>query len=115
MQRSNIFERYRTLEEYRKQCLKNVDSAFIDNHESSIIININRTKEEATAVIVLTDRDGADDAYLFVRKNADFQIGDYFTWKETTYFAYEQINIAKEVDYIKYKILECNVFVNNSF
>ena len=25
------------------------------------------------------------------------------------------MNIAKEVDYIKYKILECNVFVNNSF
>lgn len=115
MQRTNVFDRYRTLDIYKDQCLKNKTSHFIENHESSVTITVMRTEEELTGVLVFTDRDGADETYLFVHNTADFEVCDYFTWQTTTFFAYEKVNVAKEVDYIKYKVLECNVFVNDSF
>lgn len=115
MQRNNIFERFKNIDVLKEQCLKNKTSYFISNHESSTELHNNRTDESFTGVIVLNDAEGPDSAYLFVNKDADFQIGDYFTWKTTTFFAYEEVRVVKDVDYIKYKILECNVFVNDSF
>lgn len=115
MQRSNIFEHYRTLDEYKTQCEKNKTSYFLENHESSTQIINTRTDKTINAVLVFTDRDGADEIYLFVHKTADFAVCDYFTWQTTTFFAYEQVNIVKDVDYIKFKVLECNVLINDSF
>ena len=115
MQRSNVFERYRNIDVAKQQCLKNKTSYFISNHESSATVVVNRTGESIVGTLVLNDADGPDSAYLFVHKDADIMIGDYFTWLTTTFFIYEEAKVVKDVDYIKYKILECNVFVNDSF
>lgn len=113
--RENAFERYQRNFGVQSNCLKKKTAYFIENHESSVVIGVNRTEEEIPAVLVFTDNEGADEALLFVSINDDFMVHDYFTWKNTTFFAYEQVNVAKEVDYIKFKVLQCNVFVNDSF
>lgn len=115
MQRENSLERFRRLHDIKEQCLNNKTSYFLKNHESSTTITINRTEEEIQGVLILNDADGPDSAFLYVSIDSDFQVGDYFTWKTTTFFAYEKVEIVKNVDFIKYKILQCNVYVNDSF
>lgn len=114
MQRSNIFDRFRTVATYKDNCPRDVDTYFIEHNESSTTINVFRSGEDISAVLVLTDQDGADDAYLFTYADSDFVVGDYFTWKDTTFFAYEQVKIVRNVDYIKFKVLECNALINDS-
>ena len=113
--RENAYDRFRRAADIKTQCLKNHDSYFIGNHTSTCTITNLRTEEEIEATLVLTDADGADNAYLFLDINSDFQVSDYFTWKTNTYFAYEQVQIVKDVDYIKFKVLQCNVKVNSEF
>lgn len=111
----NAYDRFRRQAEVKNQCLKNHDAYFVAHHESTCTITDLRTDEQLVVTLVLTDADGADNAYVYVDINADFQVSDYFTWKTNTYFAYEQVHIVKDVDYIKYKVLQCNVFVDDSF
>jgi hypothetical protein len=113
--RENAYDRYRRNFNIQKDCLRKKTAYFIENHESSVAINVLRTEEDIPAVLVFSDKEGADEAYLFVSANDDFQVQDYFTWNSTTFFAFEKVEVVKEVDYIKYKVLQCNVFVNNSF
>lgn len=113
--RENAYDRYRRNYQVQSGCLTKKTAYFIENHESSVIIGVNRTEEEIPAVLVFTDKEGADEIFLYVSVHDDFQVQDYFTWNSITFFAYEQVNIVKEVDYVKYKALQCNVFVNNSF
>lgn len=113
--RETAYERYRRNIDVQNGCLKNKTAYFIENHESSTIIEVNRTGEEIPAVLVFSDKEGADEIFLFVYEDSDFQIRDYFTWKSITFFAYEKVEVVKEVKYIKYKALQCNVLVNNSF
>lgn len=113
--RENAYDRFRRAADIKTQCLKNHDSYFIGNHTSTCTITNLRTEEEIEATLVLTDADGADNAYLFLDINSDFQVSDYFTWKTNTYFAYEQVQIVKDVDYIKFKVLQCSVKVNSEF
>lgn len=113
--RENAYDRYRRNYQVQSGCLTKKTAYFIENHESSVMIGVNRTEEEIPAVLVFTDSEGADEILLYVNVNDDFQVQDYFTWNSITFFAYEQVNVVKEVDYVKYKALQCNVFVNNSF
>lgn len=113
--RENAYDRYRRNYQVQSGCLTKKTAYFIENHESSVIIGVNRTEEEIPAVLVFTDKEGADEIFLYVSVHDDFQVQDYFTWNSITFFAYEQVNVVKEVDYVKYKALQCNVFVNNSF
>lgn len=113
--RENAYDRYRRNFNVQKDCLRKKTAYFIENHESSVEINVLRTEEDIPAVLVFSDKEGADEVYLFVSANDDFQVQDYFTWNSTTFFAFEKVEVVKEVDYIKYKVLQCNVFVNNSF
>ena len=113
--RENAYDRYRRNYQVQSGCLTKKTAYFIENHESSVMIGVNRTEEEIPAVLVFTDKEGADEIFLYVNTQDDFQVQDYFTWNSITFFAYEQVNVVKEVDYVKYKALQCNVFVNNSF
>lgn len=113
--RENAYERYRRNYEVQTGCLNKKTAYFIQNHESSVIINVNRTSEDIPAVLVFTDKEGADEILLFVNINDDFINTDYFTWNGITFFAYEKVEVVKAVDYVKYKALQCNVLVNNSF
>ena len=111
----NAFDRYRRTYDTQSDCLRKKTAYFLKNHESSVTIQVNRTEEEIPAVLIFSDKEGADEVTLFVSINDDFIVRDYFTWKSITFFAYEQIEIVKEVNYIKYKALQCNVYVNDSF
>lgn len=117
MQRNNenAYDRYRRNYNVQTNCLKKKTAYFIENHESSVVIGVNRTAEQIPAVLVFSDKEGADEVLLYVSINDDFMIHDYFTWKTHTFFAYEQVEVVKDVDYIKYKALQCNVFVNDTF
>lgn len=114
-QNENVFERFRRQEESKAQCLKNHTAYFVGHHESTCEILDLRTDETIVCTLVLTDEEGPDNAYIYVPITADFQVGDYFTWNNTTFFAYESVMIVKDVDFYKFKVLQCNVFVNNSF
>lgn len=111
----NAFDRYRRTYDTQSDCLRKKTAYFLKNHESSVTIQVNRTEEEIPAVLIFSDKEGADEVTLFVSINDDFIVRDYFTWKSITFFAYEQIEVVKEVNYIKYKALQCNVYVNDSF
>lgn len=113
--RENAYDRYRRNYHVQSSCLTKKTAYFIKNHESSVVINVSRTEEDIPAVLIFSDKEGADEIFLYVSVQDDFQIQDYFTWNSFTFFAYEQVNVVKEVDYVKYKALQCNVFVNNSF
>lgn len=113
--RENAYDRYRRNYQVQSDCLNKKTAYFIQNHESSVLINVNRTEEEIPAVLVFTDKEGADEILLYVSVDDNFVNTDYFTWNGITFFAYEKVEVVKTVDYVKYKALQCNVFVNNSF
>lgn len=117
MQRNNegAFDRWRRIYDVQSSCLRKKTAYFIENHESSVTIEVNRTEEEIPAVLIFTDSEGPDEVLLYVGIDEDFIVRDYFTWNSYTFFAYEQVEIVKEVNYVKYKALQCNVFVNDSF
>lgn len=110
----SILDKYQRIYQIKEKCIDNKTSYFLEHHESTTDIIITRTGETIKGVLVLNDQDGADSAYLYVHINADFQVCDYFTWNTTTFFAYEQVGIVKNVDFIKFKVLQCNVLVNDS-
>ena len=109
------FERFRRNYDVQSDCLKRKTAYFIENHESSTIVQVVRTMEEIPAVLVFSHKEGADETYLYVYDDADFVNGDYFIWNGIYFFSYEIDRIVKEVNYRRYKALECNVFVNDSF
>lgn len=112
---TNAFERFRRTNTTYNKCLVKSTSYFISNHESKAMITINRTAEELLSVLVVNDKDGADNFTLFTYKDDDVVVGDYFTWKEENhFFIYEKCHVIKEVDYNKFKTLECNVLVNGN-
>lgn len=113
--RENAYDRFRRNYDVQSSCLTKKTAYFIKNHESSTVINVTRTTDDIPAVLVYTDNEGADEVILFVSKDDDFVVKDYFTWNNITFFAYEKVEVVKEVDYVKYKALQCNVFVNDSF
>lgn len=108
-------ERFRRNYAVQSDCFKRKSAYFIENHESSTTITVVRTTEELPAVLVMSNVEGADEAYLYLYADADYEIGDYFIWNNTYFFAYEMDKIVKEVGYAKYRVLECNVFVNDTF
>lgn len=109
------FDRYRRNHSVQTDCLKRKTAHFIENHESSTTVQVVRTSEDIPAVLVFSHKEGADETYLYIYDDADFVLGDYFVWNNVYFFSYEQDLIVKEVNYIKYKALECNVFVNDNF
>lgn len=117
MQRNNesAFDRFRRTHETQSNCLRKKTAYFLENHESSVTIEVTRTQEEIPAVLIFNDKEGADEVLLYVSINDDFIVRDYFTWNSYTFFAYEQVEVVKEVNYVKYKALQCNVYVNDSF
>lgn len=113
--RTAYAERFRRVAEVQDDCLKRKTAYFIENHESSTTVHVVRTDEDIPVVLVLSHNEGADEAFLYVYSDDDYQLGDYFIWNSLYFFSYEVERVVKEVNYIKYKVLECNVFVNDNF
>lgn len=112
----NAFERFRRVHAVAQGCNKQKTSHFIRNHESSTEITVVRTSDVLPAVMVMNHAEGADNSLLYVYKDADINLGDYFTWNEDYhFFILEPVIIVKDVDFKKFTALECNVFVNDSF
>jgi len=109
------YARFRRTAIVEKQTKLNVNSYFIRNSASSTTIHATRADEDYIGVLVTTDKEGADEAFLFLDNVADLDIGDYFTWQSTSYFIYEKVKLVKEQDYKKFKVLECNVLVNDTY
>lgn len=109
MPSEGAFERYRRANSVANNCIKKKTSYFIEHHLSSTEIYVERTQETLPAVLVVNDSEGIDSFLTFVYENEDIQLGDYFTWKENNhFFVLEKVHIIKEVDYKKFRALECN-------
>lgn len=109
MQNESPFARFRRTNTTKNNCTKRKTSYFIENHLSSTTIYVERTDITIPAVLVVNDKEGADEFLTFVYAEEDIQLGDYFTWKETNhFFILEDVHVIKEVDYKKFKALECN-------
>ena len=116
MPNENAYERFRRVHKVSNSCNTKKTSYFIENHESSTNITVQRTSEEMPAVIVMNHAEGADNSLLYVYADADINLGDYFNWKEEYhFFVLERVTIIKDVDFKKFTALECNVFVNDRF
>lgn len=110
----NAFERYRRVNSVKDNCTKKKTSYFIEHHVSSTKIHVERTDETIPSVLVVNDAEGADQFLTFVYDEEDIQLGDYFTWKETNhFFILEQVHVIKEVDYKKFRALECNMVTSD--
>jgi hypothetical protein len=113
MPSEGAFERYRRANSVSNNCVKKKTSYFIEHHLSSTEIYVERTKETLPAVLVVNDSEGIDSFLTFVYENEDIQLGDYFTWKENNhFFVLEKVHIIKEVDYKKFRALECNAITS---
>jgi hypothetical protein len=77
--RENAYDRYRRNYHVQSSCLTKKTAYFIKNHESSVVINVSRTEENIPAVLIFSDKEGADEIFLYVSVHDDFQIQDYFT------------------------------------
>lgn len=111
-----VFERFRRVHAVAQGCSKQKTSHFIKNHESSTEITVVRTDDVLPAVMVMNHSEGADNSLLYVYKDADIDLGDYFIWNEDYhFFILEPVIIVKDVDFKKFTALQCNVFVNDSF
>lgn len=109
VQNESAFERFRRTNSVRNNCVKKKTSYFIEHHLSSTEIYVERTEETIPAVLVVNDTEGADSFLTFVYEDEDIQLGDYFTWKENNhFFVLEKVHVIKEVDYKKFRALECN-------
>ena len=109
MQNDSPFARFRRTNTVKNNCTKRKTSYFIENHLSSTVIYVERTDTTIPAVLIVNDKEGADEFLTFVYAEEDIQLGDYFTWKENNhFFVLEDVHIIKEVDYKKLKTLECN-------
>lgn len=108
----NAYALFRRVSTNYKQSLSTANSYFIQNSASSTSIYAVRAKKDYTVVLVMTDKEGGDELYLYTDVDSDLKLGDYFTRDEVTYFIYEKVKIIKEEDYKKFKVLECNVTVN---
>lgn len=110
MQNESPYARFRRTNTTKNNCTKRQTSYFIENHLSSTEIYVERTEATIPSVLVVNDAEGADGFLTFVYAEEDIQLGDYFTWKEDNhFFILEDVYIVKEVDYKKFKALECNV------
>lgn len=108
------FERFRRTNTVKDNCTTKKTSYFIEHHLSSTNILVERTNENLPAVLVVNDTEGADQFLTFVYQDADIQLGDYFTWKEDNhFFILESVHIIKEVDYKKFRALECNAVTSD--
>ena len=109
MPNEGAFERFRRANSVANNCVKKKTSYFIEHHLSSTEIYVERTQETLPAVLVVNDAEGVDGFLTFVYEHEDIQLGDYFTWKESNhFFVLEKVHIIKEVDYKKFRSLECN-------
>lgn len=113
--RETYKERFNRKNGVHSDCTVRKTSSFLTTHLNSTQITVNRTEENLDAVLIFTDQEGADEVLLYVSKEADFIVNDYFTWDSLTFFAYEKVQVVHSVSYVQYKVLQCNVFVNDSF
>lgn len=114
MPTEGAYERFRRNNSVKSGCLNRKTSLFIENHESSTTVTVDRTGDVLPVVIVMTDANGADTSLVYTYQSDDLILGDYITWKDTYhFFILEPVHIIKEVDFKKFKALECNVKLNN--
>lgn len=111
VQKNKAYDRFRAVNAVNKLSSYKDTSSFIANHVSSTIISIgNRI---FNVVLTLNNVEGPNDAVLFSYKEDNLQVGQYFIWNNTTFFISEQYQIVHDMNYVKFKVYQCNVIVND--
>lgn len=109
----SIFNTYRTKINNNKKCELKYEADFIKNSSASTIIHVLRTDIDKNAALTINDKEGPDNAivFTFIEEDNDLNLlkGDYFTWKDKTFFIYEDEYLVHESYYQKQKAYECNI------
>ena len=98
-----------------EKCRQKFETSFITEGAAPIVIHILRLDEDRDATMVFTDAEGPDSALVFtpkqVEREQDLLKRDYYTWDNKMFFVYEDILIARDVNYIKQRAYQCNAKV----
>ena len=111
----NEFQLFRTRMQKEACCRVKYETSFITDGAAPIQIHILRLDEDRDATMVFTDAEGPDSALVFTPKQLDvennLQKGDYYIWDKKMFFVYEDVIIARKINYLKQKAYQCNAIV----
>lgn len=111
----NNFNLFRTKMDNEARCRQKFETRFITEGAAPIKIHILRLDVDRDATMVFNDAEGPDAAIVFTPKQCDrldnLLKQDYYTWDNKMYFVFEDIVIAREVNYIKQRAYQCNAKV----
>ena len=109
----STFKLFRTKEQNNDNCRNKLESSFILEGTSAVVIRLLRLNVNRQAALIITDKEGPDTNIVFTYKEQvkehELLKGDYYTWKNNTYLVYEDIELVREVAYKKQKSYQCNV------
>lgn len=107
------FDLYRKKMEASSNCDMNYESSFIVDSTSATQIHVLRLNEDKQAALIINEKEGPDTVLVYTRKEfRDYKNllkQDYFTWRDKTYFVYEDIDIVRDVNFHKQRAYNCNV------
>ena len=107
------FDLFRIKMHNSENCSMNYESNFILEGTSSVIIHVMRLNADKQAALILTDKEGPDTSLVYTYKDRNIENellkADYFTWKNNTYFVYEDVDLIRDTNFKKQKAYQCNV------
>ena len=104
------FDLFRIKMHNSENCSMNYESNFILEGISSVIIHVMRLNADKQAALILTDKEGPDTSLVYTYKDRNIENellkADYFTWKNNTYFVYE------DVGYERWQVLNATIHLD---
>lgn len=89
-------------------------SDFIEKSASSVDALRESTGTNIKAVIISEQKEGGNETILFTYAFENIQIGEYITYRNKTYMVYNQYEIIFSNEFLKHKLIECNVTLKNA-
>jgi hypothetical protein len=89
-------------------------SEFIEKSASSVDALRESTSTNIKAVIISEQKEGGNETILFTYADDAIQKGEYITYRNKTYLVYNQYEIIFSQEFLKHKLIECNVTMKNS-
>ena len=109
----STFDLFRKKQQNNEDCRDKIESSFILEGTSAVVIYSLRLNANKRAALIITDKEGPDTNLVFTYKEQvkdnELLKGDYYSWENNTYLVYEDVSLVRETLYKKQKSYQCNV------
>lgn len=93
----------------RTTAVKSSSIDFIENSASSIKAKRLKDNSEISVVLINERKEGGNETILFSYKTTELEIGELVQYRNKQYLIYSQYEIIFNEDFLKHKLIECNV------